>query len=358
VVFNATLNVTVTAIVKISGDNQTAFTNSNFAQPLVVEVRDSRNVAVSGQTVNFSVTSGSAALTPASATTDSNGRAITQVRAGANAGPLVVNAAVAGVSPVTFNLTAQLPGPVISALDVFNAASGERGAVVPGGIYIMVGQGLAPELRGCVTANTVIGPWPTRLNGVEVQFGTTLAPILNVCNVNNRQSVAFQAPVELAAGGTAAAIVRVGAGSSAVNGIQVVDLQPGIFETTDGQGRTYAVALRPNGTYVTPENPAQYGEVIRIYITGGGPVTPAFTTGSTGVPNQNIVAGVVAGLNEQGVRVVSATYLEGATGVYEVAFEVPAGTTTGSNRPVGVLLVRSNGEFVFPSNAPTIAIAP
>jgi uncharacterized protein (TIGR03437 family) len=358
VTFNARLNVTLASLVKISGDTQTAFTNANFTQPIVVEVRDTRSTAVSGQTVNFAVTGGSATLTANQVTTDSSGRALTQVRAGANAGPITITATVQGVAPVTFTLTAQLPGPVINALDVFNAASGERGALVPGGVYILVGQGIAPDLRGCVEAAAVIGPWPTRLNGVEVQFGSTLAPILNVCNINNRQSVTFQVPVDLAPGGTVSAVIRVGTGSSTVNGIQVIDLQPGIFETTDLQNRTYAVAIRPNGSYVTPENPARYGEVIRIFITGAGPTTPVFATGTTGVPNQNIVAGVIVGLNDSGVRLVSATYLEGMIGVYEVAFEIPQGTATGPTRPLGVLLVRSNGQFVFPGNSPMIAVAP
>jgi uncharacterized protein (TIGR03437 family) len=358
VTFNARVNVTLASLVKISGDNQTAFTNANFTQPIVVEVRDTRSTAVSGQVVNFAVTGGSATLTAAQATTDTSGRALTQVRAGANAGPITITATVQGVAPVSFTLNAQLPGPVINALDFFNAASGERGSIVPGGIYILVGQGLAQDLRGCIEAAAVIGPWPTRLNGVEIQFGSTLAPILNVCNLNNRQSVTFQAPTDLAPGGIASAIVRVGTGSSTINGIQVIDLQPGIFETTDSQNRTYAVAIRPNGSYVTPENPARYGEVIRVFVTGAGPTSPGFTTGTTGVPNQNVIAAVIVGLNDSGVRLVSATYLEGMIGVYEIAFEIPQGTATGPARPLGVLLVRSSGQFVFPGNSPMIAVAP
>ena len=358
VTFNAQVRVTVAALTKVSGDLQTAFTNTNFSTPLVVEVRDTNNVAVSGQTITFAVTSGNATLTSNTAVTDSNGRALTQVRAGANAGPIVITAIIPTLPAATFTLTAQLPGPIINSLDFFNAASGERGAVVPGGLYTVVGQGLAPDLRGCVTANTVLGQWPTRLNGIEMQFGSTLAPILNVCNLNNRQSVTFQAPFDLAPGGVAAVTVRVGTGSSVINSVQVLDLQPGVFETVDGQNRNYAVAIRPNGSYVTPENPARYGEVIRIFITGAAQVTPGATTGVTGIPGQSIVAGVVVGLNDTGVRLVSATYMENMVGVYEIAFEVPQGTAPGAARPLGVLMVRPNGQFVFPSNAPTIAVAP
>jgi uncharacterized protein (TIGR03437 family) len=108
---------------------------------------------------------------------------------------------------------------------------------------------------------------------------------------------------------------------------------------------------------VTPENPARYGELIRIFITGAGQVSPTAFTGVTGVPGQNVLAPVVVGLNNEGVRLVSAAYLEGAIGVFEIIFEVPQGTPIGPTRPIGVLLTRPGGQFVFPGNSPTIAIA-
>jgi hypothetical protein len=45
-------------------------------------------------------------------------------------------------------------------------------------------------------------------------------------------------------------------------------------------------------------------------------------------------------------------------GVYEIQFEVPRGTQTGDARPLGIPLVRPNGQFIYPDNSPTIAIAP
>ena len=136
------------------------------------------------------------------------------------------------------------------------------------------------------------------------------------------------------------------------------DFQPGTFETTDPQGRKFAVALKPDGSFVTPDNPARYGEIIRVYITGAGQVTPAARTGVTGTTGQKLTIDVVVGLNEQGVRVVSAEYARGLIGVYEIQFEIPPGTPTGAARPLGILLARPNGQFIYPENSPTIAIAP
>ncbi len=357
VTFESRVNVTVSGLVKVSGDPQTTFTNSAFANPLSVLVLDNRQIAVPGVTVNFTVNSGSATLSSGSVTTDSSGRASVSVRAGGGAGPIVITAITQGVAQgVTFNLTSQLPGPIPGAF--LNAASGERGAVVPGGIFTLQGQGLAPDLRGCIEGVAVIGQIPTRLNQVELQFGTTLAPIFSVCNLNGQETVTFQAPFELTPGFPVSVIARVGAGSTTINNVQVRDYQPGTFEDTDSQGRKYAVAIKPNGTYVTPDNPARYGEIIRVFITGAGQTTPAAATGATGVTGQRLGIDVVVGLNDLGVRVVSAEYARGLVGVYEVQFEVPQGTQTGATRPLGILLARPSGQFVFPDNSPSIAIAP
>lgn len=359
VTFEARVNVTVGGIVGVSGDNQTTFTNTAFAQPLVVQVNDTRGIGIPGQTVNFTVPSGSATLSAASATSDANGRASVTVRAGANPGPILVRAALPSNigTPVEFNLRAQLPGPVINPLDFYNSASGERGAVVPGSLYTMVGSGLAPDLRGCATGTSPVGgTYQTRVANVEVQFGTVLAPILAVCNQDGRESVNLQVPFELAANSQTSVTVRVGTGSSVVNNVQVLDLQPGTFETTDSQGQR-AIALRPNGTPVTASNPARWGELIRFYATGLGPVNPQAFTGVSGVPGQTVVAPVVVGLNDAGVRLERATYQVGSIGVYEIVFEVPQGTPTGPNRPLGLLVARPNGEVAFPANSPTIAIA-
>jgi uncharacterized protein (TIGR03437 family) len=358
--FEASVAIRLQGVNKLSGDNQNTFTNTAYPLPLVVQVLDTRNQAVANQTVEWAVLEGGGTLSAASSTTNSNGQASINVRAGATAGTIRVRATVPGLTGAQqiFTLTVQLPGPLINALDFFNAASGERGAIVPGGIYTFTGTGLAPDLRGCSTASPFLGQLPTRVAGVEVQFGTVLAPIFSVCNLGGREQVTIQVPFELAAGGAVAITVRVGAGNSVVNGVQVVDLQPGIFETTDAGGRRFAVALRPNGSFVTPDNPARYGEIIRVYITGAGPVTPGAATGSSGVPTQNINAAVVVGLNDQGARLVSATYAVGMVGVYEIAFEVTNGTATGLARPLGVIMTRANGQTVFPGNSPTIAIAP
>ncbi len=94
-VFNLYVVVPVSSLVKIDGDLQSAQTGEPFARRLVVEVRNDAGAPVSGAVVTFTVTSGSAVLGSASATTGPDGRASTTVTAGAVAGPVAVQASAA-----------------------------------------------------------------------------------------------------------------------------------------------------------------------------------------------------------------------------------------------------------------------
>ena len=90
------------AIVKISGDNQSGRPGATLANPLVVEVIDANDDPVSGVTVNFAVTAGGGSVSPASATTNNNGRAQTRLTLGDEPGDNRVAARVSGLTAVNF----------------------------------------------------------------------------------------------------------------------------------------------------------------------------------------------------------------------------------------------------------------
>jgi uncharacterized protein (TIGR03437 family) len=127
---------------------------------------------------------------------------------------------------------------------------------------------------------------------------------------------------------------------------------PGVF-TTVYSGQIYPVALRPDGSFVSPTNPAQLGEDISVYVTGLGPVTPATATGDAGIPGQSIIPNakgalpLIVGLNNGGVPVISADYAPGMVGVYVITLQVPANTKTGSHQPLGVIMFDSAGNAYF-----------
>jgi uncharacterized protein (TIGR03437 family) len=274
------------------------------------------------------------------------------VTAGATAGSVVITATSLGRS-ATFSLTVVLPGPVISSVNIRSAISGDQG-VSPGGISAIYGQGIAPDIRGSVVANSgyVLGALPTKLADVEVLFGSTSAPIYHVNNINGQEWVVVQAPFNLIPGTTTSVTVKVGGGSATVSGVSVKDYQPGIFETLGPAGQRWAVLTREDGSYVTADNPIVRGVTkrLRMYCAGLGQTIPALDTNFAGIPGQALVAKLIIGVSTTdggiggGVNVVSAETMVGVVGVYVVTFDVPATINPGQDQALVVAIANADGS--------------
>jgi uncharacterized protein (TIGR03437 family) len=346
--FTLNVEVAATQLRQVSGNNQTAVVNQAFGAPLVVQLLDAQNQGVPNAVVSFAVSSGSATLSSTTATTDSQGNAQVSVRAGASAGPIVVTASFGNLPSVTFNLASRLPGPSLTVNSFTNAASGQPG-LVPGSIVKIVAAGVAPGVvQNCVIPEARLGALPLSLSNVTVQFqsgGASLfGPIYYVCNMNGEESVASQVPFDLPLG-SATVTVQAGGGSASISGVPVLAAQPGIFETVGSNALRHGVLMRPNGTFVSQENPARRGETIYMFATGLGAITPAAATNAAGL-GETVSVQVIVGVNNEGVRVLRAEYAVNMIGVYVVAFEVPANTTPGPNRPLALAVVQA-GQLVF-----------
>ena len=94
-----------------------------------------------------------------------------------------------------------------------------------------------------------------------------------------------------------------------------------------------AVVVRPDGTFVSLQNPARRSEIVRVFVTGLGATSPSVGTGSLPVPGTDaMVAGqVIVGINNGGTRVVSSRLAPNLIGVAEVAFQVPYNAPTGND---------------------------
>lgn len=325
--FTINVNVQITGLQKISGEPQTAPANTGFGQPLVVQVNGSTGQPIANYPVNFTI-SGPGTLSASSSNTNANGRAQVTVQAGATSGAVTVTATVGGFSQ-TFTLTVIPPGPSLTAGSFFNTGGGQRGSLSPCSLATIIASGLAPGVQGTILPSNFFGPFPTSFvsNFVtyKVSVNNIAAPISSVANVNGQEQITFQVPCDVTPGSSVPVNVNIGGGSATVNvAIQVAS--PGIFETLMSDGVRRAVAIRPDGTFVSLENPARRGEVIRVYVTGMGPTLPAITTGSLGVPGiDSLVLGeVIVGLDNSGVRVVSARAASNLIGLFEVSFQVPA----------------------------------
>ena len=358
--FAASITAPISGITVVSGSNQTALVNAAFANPLVVNVTDSAGKAVANVPVSFSVTSGSATIATPSTTTDTTGSASTRVTAGGTAGAVVITASASGFN-ATFNLTVSPPGP--TNVVFLNGASFQfsgppppagTGIVSPGEIVTLQGNGLAPGIIGVVTANNILGPLPTTLAGIKVTFNGTPAPIFSVVNANGVQQITVQVPYEVT-GTSASVVITTPGGGSGTFTVQVQPYAPGIFTTNVFNLANEAVAVRPDGSYVSPQNPAHRGEVITIFVTGAGQTTPPTGTNQSGVPAQNIAATIAVGFNNAGVPFNSATTVVGMVGVYAIQVQIPADTQPDAQVPIGFIVYDAAQNAYF-ANSPVIPI--
>ncbi len=326
-VYNLTVTGGVVQLRTLSGDAQSTTIGQAFSQPLVAQVIDSNNQPVPGVQVNFTVRSGQASLSPATAVSDAQGQVRTIATAGIQTGTVTV-AAEFGGNTALFNLTVRTQGPSFTADSVTNAASGQRG-IAPGAIVTIRGTNFATNVRGYVLPQSPTGPLPTTLSGVSVQFGGVPAPIFWVANVNGAESVTVQVPFEVPDNGSVPlTVTSSGASNSAT--VQITPTAPGIFEDVDGQGRRYAVATRADGTFITPDNPIGKGERGTVLITGLGKTSGQSYTNAMGAGDQRPIADIAFGFNNAGGNLISVEYARGLIGVYALTFEVPTGAPSGS----------------------------
>ena len=342
--FSFTVTPTLGGLTVVSGNNQGAQRGSAFGQPLVVRVTNAAGAAASGIPVSFVVTSGSATLSAASATTDASGQASVNITAGNTQGPVVVTASAGGIN-TTFNLTVSPPGPQFTAANLVNAASFIPVQQIASGMLLTItGTGIATGVQGTVSPASIVGPFPTTLAGVEVLIGGLQAPILHVSNSGGREQVTVQVPFELPTTGSTSVTVRVQGAATTVQNVPLAPVQPGIFETEIG-GQRWAVLIRQDGSFVTPSSPARRGEVVRMFLHGLGQVTPATATNQAGTGDQRVTAQLTVGVNNAGVPgTVTSEYVEGFVGLYLVTFTVPDDAPSGQRIVLSIGATAPDGQ--------------
>lgn len=361
--------ITTSSIQKVtSTDNQSAIAGAKFAQPVTVLVSGSNGKPLAGFQVQFTVTSGSATLSAANATTDANGLAHVDVTAGNTPGAASVTAQ-AGTFQTVFSLTVLPQGPTITAGSFYNAAGYQQGSISPCSLATIVAPGIAPGIQGAILP-PLFGPLPLQMalgsSGtlLSITFGSSNipAPIYTVVNANGQQQVTIQVPCEVTPGASVKVTVNVGIANSTVN-VPVLAASPGIFTYVDADNVARAVLTRPDGTFVSAANPARRGETVRAYVTGLGATTPALNSNSfplVGVDtpvNGTVVVGVTNAAGQgEGVQVTGARASQNLIGVYEVPFQVPADAAIGSNVTFSVAVIPAGSGQPIYSNGTKIAI--
>jgi len=243
----------------------------------------------------------------------------------------------------TFVLNVLGRTPVFEAGGVVNAASFVPG-LVPGSLASIFGVGLSEGFEGTLQPGGA-----TSFRGTTVRVAGVPAPLLSV-TTGEQEQINFQVPFGISAGQTATVEVTNNGGSAVVAGVPVFSSQPGIFEIPlAGEDLSVGAVIHADGELVTPDNPAERGEALALFFTGGGALTPAVGTGVLGpIPPAVMDLPVTVTIDSRGTDVLFGGYAPGFLGLYQTNFVVPEDAECG---------VRSLGVRVGDSRSPNSSIA-
>ena len=211
--------------------------------------------------------------------------------------------------------------------------------VSPGSIISIFGTGLAVEAQQAASL-----PLPTTLGNVTVRINDIPAPLFFV----SPEQVNAQVPFEIS-GPTATVTVDNGTSPSVPIAFGLALSAAGIFTVSQG-GTGPGAVLHPDGSLVSVTSPAMADEVVAIFCTGLGSVTPAVASGQPApfFPLATTLATPQVTIGGEPAEVQFSGLAPGFTGLYQVNARVPAGLATGPQP-----MVISSG---LSSNSVTLAV--
>lgn len=307
---SATGNVTVTvaqvgaALVKVSGDAQSATAGQPLANPLVVQVNDSASHPAVGVTVTFATSSGGAIGSP-SAVTNAGGQAQSPWTLGGTAGAQAATATVSGAtgSPLSFGATATAAAAKNVAIQAGNNQTAATGTAVA----------TAPAV---IVKDTFTNP----VAGVTVTFSTTAGngSVTGASQLTNASGVATVGSWTLGNAGTDTLTATVTGGG--INGNPVKFLATSVVPGAPANAVAYVgnnqiglvgwgVNVRPAVRVTDASNlPVSGATVTFAVVTGGGSGTNLVrTTSANGIAQVGSwVLGASAGVNTMTATVTGA----------------------------------------------------
>jgi trimeric autotransporter adhesin len=222
----------------------------------------------------------------------------------------------------------QLVSPVPSAGVVANTASNLAGTVAPGEAVTIFGSGLGPDQLTLSQLNASYIT-PSQLAGTTVYFNGVPAPILYTWS----SQVGVVVPYELTPG-SASVSVQYGGEISLQLPVTVAATAPGLY-TADYSGKGQAIGVNQTGEPNGAASPVPQGQVITLYATGAGLVSPSVPDGQANSAGYaHPLLPVTASIGGQSALVQYAGGDNGLlAGTIRVDVRVPTGIT-GSAIPV------------------------
>jgi uncharacterized protein (TIGR03437 family) len=196
----------------------------------------------------------------------------TGLAAGTYTGKVTIVNQVTGTAlgvDVTLTLTKPAdPGGTIPPTGVVNAASFQGGAVSPGELVTIFGNGIGPvQLTTLAVGND--GKVSNTLAETQVLFDNVPAPLVYV----SASQVSAIVPYAVAGKSTTAVQIAYKGAKSNTLTVPVSSCAPALF-TADSSGKGLAAVANQDGTYNGLNNPADKSTVITLYGTGEGQTDP------------------------------------------------------------------------------------
>lgn len=220
---------------------------------------------------------------------------------------------------------------LITAQGVVGAADFLGGGVSPGQIITIFGNGVGPATGVTAELDPATGGLPTTLAGVRVLFDGEAAPLF----FTNSGQINCQVPYEAAGRSVVRIRVEFGDGVSPEVQVPVRQSKPGVFRAI----------LNQDGSVNTPDNPAERGEVVVLFVTGQGVTQPPAVTGQPGplaAPFPVPVLAVKATVDGRDAERLFAGLAPGFVGLLQINLRVPLQTAAGA-RSVGVMIGEQMG---------------
>ncbi len=227
--------------------------------------------------------------------------------------------------------------PRFTPQSVTNGASFVAGLPPAGGLATIFLSGL-PGVDGLTEAAAT--PLPLTLAGVSVSVGTSQssanpggvvgAPLLAVVGANGQQQINFQVPYEVGYTGAADVMVTANGVTAVVTQVNISTSPPGVFKVDATHG---AIEHSSDYSAVTPGHPAAPGEIVIVYATGLGTVTPVVNDG-VGAPlkplstTDQTPAVTIGG---QTAEVLFSGLAPGKVGLYQLNVRVPKNAPAGED---------------------------
>ena len=235
-------------------------------------------------------------------------------------------------------LGSPLPGdvndaPTYTAAGIVNAADNQPGPLAPNTLASLYGVRLSYVTASISPDDIVGGVLPTVLPGTGVHVIVSNLPA-TIYYVSPDQ-INFLVPANLLPGKSIVQVVLDGHSGPAV-AITLAAASPALFQL-DAQN---AVAVRPDGSVITPQAPAKPGEIVLLYATGLGQTLPPVPYGQLfyqAAPLDQLADFklVLDGATAESGAVAYAGIAPGFAGLYQINVILPESTKANPEIQIG-----------------------